>query len=216
MFERPWLEKRGQRSDRHGVIERDPTVGIAGSAFHPGDCTADGAVAEYDPQVPAVGNGSTGLQGSGTAEQARSLRRQAVGLAEDGGGQVPQEAANSEAAPCRPGRPGLRRFLRQGCGLRTEVEGRPPAGGAERRARHLRTAGLSARGGIPVRLERGLGDDCRGEHEAPGRPHQALASRAFLLRAYFLQTHEMLFDAHWHAFRVFGGVPGRGIYDSVH
>ena len=38
-------------------------------------------------------------------------------------------------------------------------------------------------------------------------------SRAFLVRAYPLQTHEMLFDAHWHAFRVFGGVPGRGIYD---
>ncbi len=40
-------------------------------------------------------------------------------------------------------------------------------------------------------------------------------SRAFLLRAYPLQTHEMLFDAHWHAFRVFGGVPGRGIYDNM-
>ena len=39
-------------------------------------------------------------------------------------------------------------------------------------------------------------------------------SRAFLVRAYPLQTHEMLFDAHWHAFRVFGGVPSRGIYDS--
>ncbi len=39
-------------------------------------------------------------------------------------------------------------------------------------------------------------------------------SRAFLVRAYPLQTHEMLFDAQWHAFRVFGGVPGRGIYDS--
>ena len=39
-------------------------------------------------------------------------------------------------------------------------------------------------------------------------------SRAFLVRAYPLQTHEMLFDAHWHGFRVFGGVPGRGIYDS--
>ena len=38
-------------------------------------------------------------------------------------------------------------------------------------------------------------------------------SRAYLLRAYLLQTHEMLFDAHWHGFRVFGGVPGRGIYD---
>jgi len=30
-------------------------------------------------------------------------------------------------------------------------------------------------------------------------------SRAFLVRAYLLQTHEMLFDAHWHGFRVLGG-----------
>jgi transposase len=40
-------------------------------------------------------------------------------------------------------------------------------------------------------------------------------SRAFLVRAYLLQTHEMLFDAHWHAFRVFEGVPGRRIYDNM-
>ena len=40
-------------------------------------------------------------------------------------------------------------------------------------------------------------------------------SRAFLLRAYPLQTHEMLFDAHQHAFAVFGGVPLRGIYDNM-
>jgi len=40
-------------------------------------------------------------------------------------------------------------------------------------------------------------------------------SRAFLVRAYLLQTHEMLFDAHWHGFRVFCGVPGRGIYDNM-
>jgi len=40
-------------------------------------------------------------------------------------------------------------------------------------------------------------------------------SRAFLLRAYPLQTHEMLFDAHNHAFAVFGGVPRRGIYDNM-
>ena len=39
-------------------------------------------------------------------------------------------------------------------------------------------------------------------------------SRVFLVRAYLLQTHEMLFDAHWHGFRVFGGIPERGIYDS--
>ncbi|TDW33728.1 hypothetical protein LY39_03561 [Roseinatronobacter bogoriensis subsp. barguzinensis] len=51
-------------------------------------------------------------------------------------------------------------------------------------------------------------------------------SRAFLVRAYLLQTHEMLFDAHWHAFvrgilepvadfpLTFEGIPSRGIYDS--
>jgi len=40
-------------------------------------------------------------------------------------------------------------------------------------------------------------------------------SRAFIVRAYLLQTHEMLFDAHSQAFRVFGGVPRRGIYDNM-
>jgi transposase len=40
-------------------------------------------------------------------------------------------------------------------------------------------------------------------------------SRAFCVRAYLLQTHEMLFDAHNHAFRVLGGVPRRGIYDNM-
>ncbi|MDR6742036.1 hypothetical protein J2X56_004061 [Herbaspirillum sp. 1173] len=40
-------------------------------------------------------------------------------------------------------------------------------------------------------------------------------SRAFFLRAYLLQTHEMLFDAHGHAFDAFGGIPRRGIYDNM-
>ena len=40
-------------------------------------------------------------------------------------------------------------------------------------------------------------------------------SRAFLVRAYPLQTHEMLFDAHNRAFEVLGGVPRRGIYDNM-
>ena len=41
------------------------------------------------------------------------------------------------------------------------------------------------------------------------------ASRAFLLVAYFTQTHEMLFDAHARGFAVFGGVAKRGIYDNM-
>jgi transposase len=40
-------------------------------------------------------------------------------------------------------------------------------------------------------------------------------SRAFILRAYPLQTHEMLFDAHNHALAALGGVPQRGIYDNM-
>jgi transposase len=40
-------------------------------------------------------------------------------------------------------------------------------------------------------------------------------SRAFIVRAYLLQTHEMLFDAHYQAFRVLGGIPRRGIYDNM-
>ena len=45
-------------------------------------------------------------------------------------------------------------------------------------------------------------------------PWAAAVAELVLWIAYPLQTHEMLFDAHWHAFRVFGGVPARGIYDS--
>jgi transposase len=40
-------------------------------------------------------------------------------------------------------------------------------------------------------------------------------SRAFTVRAYRLQTHEMLFDALTQAFRVLGGVPQRGIFDNM-
>jgi transposase len=40
-------------------------------------------------------------------------------------------------------------------------------------------------------------------------------SRAFFLRAYLSQTHEMLFDAHTHAFEAFGGIPERGLYDNM-
>jgi transposase len=40
-------------------------------------------------------------------------------------------------------------------------------------------------------------------------------SRAFFVRAYLLQTHEMLFDAHHHAFTAWNGIPQRGIYDNM-
>jgi len=46
--------------------------------------------------------------------------------------------------------------------------------------------------------------------------HFKLSHNRGLHRAgYLLQTHEMLFDAHNHAFRVLGGVPRRGIYNNM-
>ena len=46
--------------------------------------------------------------------------------------------------------------------------------------------------------------------------HTKLAhSKAFIVRAYLLQTHEMLFDALPQAFRVLGGIAGRGIFDNM-
>jgi transposase len=40
-------------------------------------------------------------------------------------------------------------------------------------------------------------------------------SRMFLVRAYPRETQEMVFDAHEHAFRLFGGMCRRGIYDNM-
>ncbi len=40
-------------------------------------------------------------------------------------------------------------------------------------------------------------------------------SRAFLAVVYLRESQEMVFDAHWRAFRLWGGVPRRGIYDNL-
>lgn len=40
-------------------------------------------------------------------------------------------------------------------------------------------------------------------------------SRAFMMRAYLMQSHEMLFDAHYHLLSALGGIPERGIYDNM-
>lgn len=50
--------------------------------------------------------------------------------------------------------------------------------------------------------------------KASGGALQAQLQPGLVVRAYLLQTHQMLFDAHNHAFRVLGGVPRRGIYDN--
>jgi hypothetical protein len=110
---------------------------------------------------------------------------------------------------------GYDRLLQPGRGLRAAVEGGSPAGGAERRPRHLRAAVFQPGEAFQFDWSEDWAT-IAGENTKLQIAHIKLShSRAFLLRAYLLQTHEMLFDAHWHAFRVFGGVPGRGIYDNM-
>ena len=60
-----------------------------------------------------------------------------------------------------------------------------------------------------------MGGYWRRAGEAAGSAFQAVLQQRLSRQAYPLQTHEMLFDAHSHAFRVFGGVPRRGIYDNM-
>jgi transposase len=46
--------------------------------------------------------------------------------------------------------------------------------------------------------------------------HLRLAhSRVFLAVAYLREAQEMVFDAHWRAFQLWGGIPRRGIYDNL-
>ena len=40
-------------------------------------------------------------------------------------------------------------------------------------------------------------------------------SRVFLAVAYLREAQEIVFDAHWRAFQLWGGVPRRGIYDNL-
>lgn len=75
---------------------------------------------------------------------------------------------------------------------------------------------------LPLHLDPGdaFQFDLSEDFEVPGsvriRPQIKLSlSRDILRGAYPLQSHEMLFGAHRHAFPFFGDVPARGICDSA-
>jgi transposase len=124
-----------------------------------------------------------------------------------GSRQIPQAAPDAEAASCRSGGSRLHRFLQSGRRLCPVLAHGSPAGAADDGARHLRP--LAFRAGEAFQFDWSEDYAVLGERTKLQIAHIKLShSRAFLLRAYLLQTREMLFDAHWHGFRVFGGVPG--------
>ena len=127
-----------------------------------------------------------------------------------------QATADGQAAVWRSRQPRLRRIL-QPCGgvypglERRNVVGcsRLPGGEASCLCRLHRVRLSSSTGARTSRSSAWRScPSCRWRTSS-------FASRAFTVRAYLLQTHEMLFDAHNHAFRVLGGVPRRGIYDNM-
>jgi transposase len=66
-----------------------------------------------------------------------------------------------------------------------------------------------------LRLEAGKGRKGRRTVRQIHADLVTLGYRAFVIRAYKLQTREMLFDALAETFRVLGGVPRRGIFDHM-
>src|SRR5277367_6386006 len=146
MFQpRPLGLRGGHWSDRHGVIERDPTLALPGALLDPGNIAAYGAVEKHGPQIPALGQRRAEVQHSRPPEQVGPLRRQAVADAAAGSGEVAQAEADGQAIARRSGRPRLRWLLQSRGGLRSRLEGRPATGTEDVRPRRVRAAGVFAR-----------------------------------------------------------------------
>src|ERR1700731_4851094 len=125
MFELcPLCLSGGRRSDRHGIIERHPTLALSGPFLDPGDIASHGAVEEYGPQIPKLGQRRTEVQRPRPAEQTVPLRRQAVAYAASGSGNVAKEEADSQAIVRRPSHLRLRRLIQSRGGLCPRLEGR--------------------------------------------------------------------------------------------
>src|ERR1700688_1128487 len=164
----------GPRSDRHGVIERHSTLALSGPFLDPGNIASHGAVEEYGPQIPTLGQRGTELQGPRPAEPTGPLRGQAVAYAGSGSGKVAQAEANRQAIVRRPSRLRLRRLIQSRGGLCPRLEGRSAARTEDQRPWRLRSAGVFAWRSLPVRLVRRLGDHQWRADQIAGRPLQAL------------------------------------------
>ena len=216
----PWsnarsLEKRGQRRDRYGVGEWDPTLGMAKSAGRPRDRAADGAVAQHHPQGAARRHGAAGIAGSGAAEQARSGRsrggRKRKSPGNNGG---PGSNARRSRSPWATPAPTPGSRPSRATGRPTASEGRSVPAAAPSSRWSCSPGRCSSRTGQFERSE----DRTTNTGENTQRQIALIElspSRAFLLCAYLRKTQNRLFDAHRHALRVFGGVPGRGISDKM-
>ena len=181
----------------------------------PRDRAADWFVAEHDPQISAGGRGGAEVQGPDRPSKLDPF-------AEKLSGWLRQEAGKSRKQ---------KRTTKQ---LHADLGvlgydgsyGRVAAFVRRWKAERQRDQQTSGRGTfVPLAFAPGeafqfdWSEDwavVAGERTKLQVAHTKLShSRAFIVRAYLLQTHEMLFDALAQAFRVLGGVPDRGIFDNM-
>jgi transposase len=216
MFEPVPLGLSGGRwSDQHGVIERHPTLALSRSFLDPRDIAAHRSFEEHGPQIPAFGQRRTEVchpdrpsKLDPYADKLSHMLRQEAGKSRKQKRTTKQLHADLATLGYDGSYNRVAAFARDWKAARQQEQ---------------KTCGR----GVFVPLAFLPGEAFQfdwsedwaiiaGERTKLQVAHFKLScSRAFVLRAYPQQTHEMLFDAHNHAFRVLGGVPRRGIYDNM-
>ena len=79
----------------------------------------------------------------------------------------------------------------------------------------LCAADLRSGRGLPVRLEPRVRASGGCDDQGEGGAHALCHSRMYLVQIFPRESQEMVFEAHERAFRFFGGVCRRGIYDNM-
>ncbi len=211
----PVRQRAGKRSDRRRYIEHHPTLALSRSCLVVRDCQTTWRVQKHGRALNTGRHRPARLSRTSQPQRARRVCCEARRLAQDRGDAAAQTAkipqANSHGSLCA----GLHRLH-----VRVAAFAR-----RWRREQHEQAKTTGRGTFVPLRFAAGeaFQFDCsedgpviHGERTKLQVAQLKLShSRPFFMRAYLLQTHEMLFDAHHHAFVAWGGIPRRGIYDNM-
>ena len=168
------------RSDHHGHDWQDPAFAWPEEQVGARDRAHHGAVAQHGGEVAArPGRWPAEVPARRAAEQAHRIPRRAQAGAEGRRSAAQARAPHGQGAVRRDQERRLRRWLHPRHRLHPGVApGRRPGGVGQR----LHTAGLRARRGLPVRLERGRPGGRRHLLPRAGLAHEAVRQPGVLAR----------------------------------
>src|SRR6056300_529364 len=84
-------------SERHGIFEWHPTLGLARQDAHSRDRQTHGPFSQYHQEVPARGRSGTEVQDTAPVQQTGSLCGLAIGVAVVADAQAAQRAPQPQA-----------------------------------------------------------------------------------------------------------------------